>query len=133
MFLDEVRIRVRSGAGGPGAMTFRREKFVPNGGPDGGDGGHGGDVLLVATAGLNSLSHFKGRKLVAAERGGAGRKRWRHGAEAGAVKLRVPVGTVSIDEQTGDPIGELTADGAELLVARGGRGGRGNARFSTSR
>ena len=133
MFLDEVRIRVRSGAGGPGALTFRREKFVPNGGPDGGDGGHGADVLLVASAGLNSLSHFVGRKLVSGDRGGAGRKALKHGADAEPVRLLVPVGTVAIDDRTGDTIGELTEDGAELLVARGGRGGRGNARFSTSR
>jgi GTP-binding protein len=133
MFLDEVRIRVRSGAGGPGAMTFRREKFVPNGGPDGGDGGQGADIVLVASAGLNSLSHFKGRRLVSGDRGGSGRKTLRHGADADAVRLLVPVGTVAIDDQNGQLIGELTEDGAELVVARGGRGGRGNARFSNSR
>jgi GTP-binding protein len=133
MFLDEVRIRVRSGAGGSGAMTFRREKFVPQGGPDGGDGGDGADVILVATRGLNSLSHFKGHRVVAGERGGSGRKANKHGADADAVRLLVPVGTVAIDDESGQLIGELTEDGAELVVARGGRGGRGNARFSNSR
>ena len=133
MFLDEVRIRVRSGAGGSGAMTFRREKFVPQGGPDGGDGGNGADIVLVASKGLNSLSHFKGHRVVSGERGGAGRKANKHGADAEAVRLLVPVGTVAIDDETGQLIGELTEDGAELVVARGGRGGRGNARFSNSR
>jgi GTPase len=133
MFLDEVRIRVRSGAGGPGAMTFRREKFVPNGGPDGGDGGHGADIVLVASSGLNSLSHFKGRRIIAGERGGSGGKALRHGSDAQSVRLLVPVGTVAIDDEGGQLIGELTEDGAELVVARGGRGGRGNARFSNSR
>ncbi|MGI8608187.1 MAG: GTPase ObgE [Candidatus Dormibacteria bacterium] len=133
MFLDEVRIRVRSGAGGSGAMTFRREKFVPQGGPDGGDGGNGADVVLVATSGLNSLSHFKGRSLISGDRGGSGRKSNKHGSDAETVRLLVPVGTVAYDDQTGQLIGELTEDGAELVVARGGRGGRGNARFSNSR
>ena len=133
MFLDEVRIRVRSGAGGSGAMTFRREKFVPQGGPDGGDGGSGADIILVATSGLNSLSHFKGRRIVSGDRGGSGRKALKHGADADAVRLLVPVGTVAIDDETGQLIGELTEDGAELIVARGGRGGRGNSRFSNSR
>ncbi|MFN2465656.1 MAG: GTPase ObgE [Candidatus Dormibacteria bacterium] len=133
MFLDDVRIRVRSGAGGPGAMTFRREKFVPSGGPDGGDGGHGADIILVASAGLNSLSHFKGRRLVSGQRGRPGRSALKHGSDAEAVRLLVPVGTVAIDDESGQLIGELTEDGAELVVARGGRGGRGNARFSNSR
>ena len=133
MFLDEVRIRVRSGAGGSGAMTFRREKFVPQGGPDGGDGGNGADVVLVATRGLNSLSHFQGHRVVSGDRGGSGRKAHKHGADADAVRLLVPVGTVAFDDLTGQLIGELTEDSAELVVARGGRGGRGNARFSNSR
>jgi GTPase len=133
MFLDEVRIRVRSGAGGSGAMTFRREKFVPQGGPDGGDGGNGADVVLVSTRGLNSLSHFQGHRVVSGDRGGSGRKANKHGADADAVRLLVPVGTVAFDDLTGQLIGELTEDSAELVVARGGRGGRGNARFSNSR
>ncbi len=133
MFLDEVSIRVRSGAGGPGAVSFRREKWVPKGGPDGGDGGRGGDVILVASQGLNSLSHFKGRRLIDAERGGAGTRALRHGAAAEPVRVLVPVGTTVANAETGDLIGELNRDGEELLVARGGRGGRGNAHFSDSR
>jgi GTP-binding protein len=133
VFLDEVSIRVRSGAGGSGAVSFRREKFVPKGGPDGGDGGRGGDVILVATQGLNSLSHFKGRRMIAAERGGAGTRSLRHGAAAEAVRVLVPVGTTVANAENGDLIGELNREGEELLVARGGRGGRGNAHFSDSR
>jgi len=114
-------------------MTFRREKFVPQGGPDGGDGGNGADVVLVATRGLNSLSHFQGHRVVSGDRGGSGRKANKHGADADAVRLLVPVGTVAFDDLTGQLIGELTEDSAELVVARGGRGGRGNARFSNSR
>ena len=133
MFLDEVSIRVRSGAGGSGAVSFRREKWVPKGGPDGGDGGRGGDVTLVASQGLNSLSHFKGRRMIAAERGGAGTRSLRHGAAAEPVRVLVPVGITVANAETGELIGELNRDGEELLVARGGRGGRGNAHFSDSR
>jgi GTP-binding protein len=133
VFLDEVSIRVRSGAGGSGAVSFRREKFVPKGGPDGGDGGRGGDVILVASQGLSSLSHFKGRRMIAAERGGAGTRSLRHGAAAEPVRVLVPVGTRVAEAETGDLIGELNREGEELLVARGGRGGRGNAHFADSR
>jgi GTP-binding protein len=133
MFLDEVRIRVRSGAGGPGAVTFRREKYVPKGGPDGGDGGRGGSVFLVGTNGLNSLSHFRGRSLIAADRGGSGERSLRHGADAEDVRVLVPVGTVVTDEESDDVIGEVRVEGDELLVARGGRGGRGNSHFAGSR
>ena len=133
MFLDEVRIRVRSGAGGPGAVTFRREKYVPKGGPDGGDGGRGADVYLVGSNGLNSLSHFRGRTMIAGERGGAGSRALRHGADAEDVRMLVPVGTVVIDDESGDVIGEVRAEGDEVRVCRGGRGGRGNAHFAGSR
>ena len=133
MFLDEVRIRVRSGAGGPGAVAFRREKYVPKGGPDGGDGGRGANIFLVGTAGLNSLSHFRGRTLITGDRGGSGSRSLRHGADADDVRLLVPVGTVVMDDETGDVLGEIRADGDELRVARGGRGGRGNAHFAGSR
>ena len=133
MFLDEVTLLVRSGAGGHGVATFRREKFVPKGGPDGGDGGRGGDVILVASRGLNSLSHFKGRRLIEAPRGGPGERNLRHGADAETVRVLVPVGTVATIADTDSQVGELTEDGQELVVARGGRGGRGNAHFATSR
>lgn len=133
MFLDEVAIRVRSGAGGSGAVSFRREKFVPRGGPDGGDGGRGGDVILVASQGLDSLSHFRGRRLIAAPRGGTGGRSLRHGAAAESVRLLVPVGTSVKAAEGGDLIGEINSEGEELLVARGGAGGRGNAHFADSR
>ena len=133
MFLDEVRLRVRSGAGGPGAVTFRREKFVPRGGPDGGDGGKGGSVYFIATRGLSSLSHFKGQRMIAAERGGSGTRNLSHGASADDVKVLVPVGTLVKDAATEELIGEVAKEGAELLVAKGGRGGRGNSRFADSR
>jgi GTP-binding protein len=133
VFLDEVRIRVRSGAGGSGAMTFRRDKYVPRGGPDGGDGGRGGDVILVASHGLTSLSHFKGRRLVAAPSGGAGARNLRHGAAADAVRVLVPLGTAVKDAESEELIGELNREGEELVVARGGRGGRGNSHFADSK
>ncbi|MEA2645903.1 MAG: GTPase, partial [Chloroflexota bacterium] len=133
MFLDEVRIVVRSGAGGPGSVSFRREKYVPKGGPDGGDGGRGGDVFLVGSQGLNSLAHFRGHRLVASERGGAGGRSLRHGADADDVRVLVPVGTVAHLADGTEVLGEITADGEELLVARGGKGGRGNAHFADSR
>lgn len=133
MFLDEVVIHVRSGAGGSGSMTMRREKFVPRGGPDGGDGGRGGDVVLLASRGLSSLSHFKGKRSFTALDGGAGSRNLRHGADADPVRLLVPVGTVVHDALSGDLLGELTADGEEIEVARGGHGGRGNAHFAHSR
>jgi GTP-binding protein len=133
VFLDEVRIRVRSGAGGAGAMTFRRDKYVPRGGPDGGDGGRGGDVILVAGQGLTSLSHFKGRRLLAARSGGAGARNLRHGAAAEPVRVLVPLGTTVKDAASEALMGELNRDGEELVVARGGRGGRGNSHFADSR
>jgi GTPase len=133
VFLDEVAIRVRSGAGGSGAVSFRREKFVPRGGPDGGDGGRGGDVVLVASQGLNSLSHLTGRRLVAAMRGGAGGRALRHGAAAESVRILVPVGTSVKAVEGGELIGEVNREGEELMVARGGAGGRGNAHFADSR
>jgi GTP-binding protein len=133
VFLDEVVIHVRSGAGGSGSMTMRREKFVPKGGPDGGDGGRGGDVILVASRGLNSLSHFKGKRSFSAMDGGNGSRNLRHGADADPVRLLVPVGTVVHDALNGDLLGELTADAEEIEIARGGHGGRGNAHFAHSR
>jgi GTP-binding protein len=133
VFLDEVAIRVRSGAGGSGAVSFRREKFVPRGGPDGGDGGRGGDVTLVASKGLDSLSHFSGRRLITAQRGGAGGRALRHGAAAEGVRILVPVGTSVRAAEGGELIGEINREGEELLVARGGAGGRGNAHFADSR
>ncbi|MHB8507919.1 MAG: GTPase ObgE [Candidatus Dormibacteria bacterium] len=132
-FLDEVTIHVRSGRGGAGSVSFRKEKFVPNGGPDGGDGGRGGDVFLVGTTGLNSLSHFQAKRSFAAMPGGAGSRNQRHGADAEPVRILVPVGTVVRDAVTEDPIGEVDGEGVEVLVVRGGKGGKGNAKFAGSR
>jgi GTP-binding protein len=133
VFIDEIKVRVRSGRGGAGALSFRHEKHVPLGGPDGGDGGRGADVYLVASGGLSSLSHLKGKRLVSGGAGGKGSRNHRHGADAESVRVLVPSQTVAHDLETGDVVGELGADGDELLVAKGGRGGRGNAHFATSR
>ncbi len=132
MFVDEVEIHVRAGDGGRGCVSFRREKFVPRGGPNGGDGGRGGSVILEADEGLGTLLDFRYRRHYAAPRGGHGEGSDRHGANGGDLVLRVPVGTTVRERDTGLLLGDLTADGERLEIARGGRGGRGNARFATS-
>jgi GTPase len=131
-FVDEATIRVEAGNGGPGALSFRREKFVPLGGPDGGDGGDGGSVYLVTDLGLNTLSDFRHTRLFRAPHGEKGGGKDCTGA-AGADKfIRVPLGTRVEDADTGELIGELTQEGQRLLVARGGKGGAGNTRFKSS-
>jgi GTP-binding protein len=131
-FVDEVRITVTSGDGGRGCVSFRREKFVPRGGPDGGDGGKGGDVVLVADRNLNTLLDYRYRREIRAERGAHGGGAGRTGAQGQDVELRVPVGTVVRDEAgDGTELADLSRPGERLVVARGGRGGRGNARFAT--
>jgi GTP-binding protein len=133
-FVDEVDIHVAAGHGGRGAMSFRREKFVPRGGPDGGNGGPGGSVFLVATANLNTLLNYRFEKSFSAGRGGHGQKANRTGKKGEDVFLDVPVGTV-VYERQGDElvqVADLTADGQQLLIASGGIGGRGNATFATS-
>ena len=132
MFVDEVEIHVRAGAGGRGCVSFRREKFVPRGGPNGGDGGRGGAVILEADEGLGTLLDFRYKRHYTARRGGHGEGSDRHGANGADLVLRVPVGTTVRERDTGLLLGDLTADGERLDVARGGRGGRGNARFATS-
>ncbi len=132
MFVDEVNIFVKAGDGGRGCVSFRREKYVPRGGPDGGHGGHGGDLVLEADEGLTTLLDFRYRRQYAAKRGEHGRGSDQHGASADDLVLRVPVGTVVRERDTGLVLGELTAHRQRLVVARGGRGGRGNAAFSTS-
>ena len=132
MFVDEVEIHVRAGDGGRGCVSFRREKFVPRGGPNGGDGGRGGSVILEADEGLGTLLDFRYRRHYTAPRGGHGEGSDRHGANGGDLVLRVPVGTTVRERDTGLLLGDLTADGERLDIARGGRGGRGNARFATS-
>jgi GTPase len=132
MFVDEVDIFVKAGDGGRGCVSFRREKYVPRGGPDGGHGGRGGDLVLEADEGLTTLLDFRYRRQYAADRGGHGQGSDRHGASADDLVLRVPVGTVVRERDTDLALGELTAHGQRLVVARGGRGGRGNSAFATS-
>ena len=130
MFHDRARIHVQAGRGGDGALSFRREKHVPKGGPDGGDGGPGGDVVLVADPDLRDLSSFRTRQWFKAGKGGAGGGSGRHGATGAPVELRVPVGTQVLDEDE-QLVADLAAAGARVVLARGGRGGRGNRRFAT--
>jgi GTPase len=130
VFHDRVRIIVRSGKGGDGALSFRREKYVPKGGPDGGDGGRGGDVVLVVDAALRDLSPLRGRRVFAAGRGGRGRGGRRHGADGEPVEIRVPLGT-QVHDADGSLVADLVGAGGRAVVATGGHGGRGNARFAT--
>jgi GTPase len=132
MFIDRVKIRVRGGGGGGGVTAFRREKFVPRGGPSGGDGGRGGDVWLVADSSLNTLLHLRYNPEHTAARGGHGEGSNRSGREGEDVLVRVPVGTQVHDAETGDLLHDLATDGERWLAARGGRGGFGNAHFATS-
>jgi GTP-binding protein len=132
MFVDEVEIFVQGGDGGAGCVSFRREKFVPRGGPDGGDGGDGGSVVLLAHASITTLLDFRYQRHYQAERGQHGQGAHKQGASGADTVLRVPVGTAVWDRDEAAPLGDLAAPGAQLLVARGARGGRGNARFATS-
>ncbi|HXH63906.1 MAG TPA: GTPase ObgE [Mariprofundaceae bacterium] len=130
-FVDEVKIEVRAGHGGAGSASFRREKFVPKGGPDGGDGGRGGHVILEASRDRNTLQELYLRKRIMAENGGSGAGRNRHGRDGEDVVLKVPVGTIVKDED-GHVLADLAADGGQWIMAKGGRGGLGNSHFATS-
>src|SRR5437870_7001208 len=132
MFIDEVKIYVKAGDGGNGCLAFRREKYVPHGGPSGGDGGRGGDVYLVASPHQNTLLRFRYNPEHKAERGRHGEGSNRSGHEGKSIELDTPVGTVVYDAETGEKLHDFTEPGERFLVARGGRGGRGNARFATS-
>ena len=135
MFVDEVEIHVAAGHGGRGAMSFRREKFVPRGGPNGGDGGHGGNVYLAAHANLNTLLNFRFKKEFEAERGGPGEGSNRTGRSGHDLTLNVPVGTQVFELRGEDGyvlVADLTTQGEPILIAKGGLGGQGNARFATS-
>ena len=131
-FVDEATIRVLAGNGGHGCLSFRREKYVARGGPDGGDGGHGGSVYLVADAGLNTLADFRVARKFKAEVGQGGAGRNMTGKSGEDLEVRVPQGTVVHDVDTGELICDLTADGQRQMVAEGGRGGLGNTRFKSS-
>jgi len=132
MFVDEARILVAGGDGGDGSLSFRREKFVPKGGPDGGDGGHGGSVVLVADPELNTLLPFRFNSRFQAERGRHGQGANRAGRSGADLEISVPVGTVVSDEDGLAVLADLSVPGQRFVAARGGRGGRGNARFATS-
>ncbi|MEI3230650.1 MAG: Obg family GTPase CgtA [Gordonibacter pamelaeae] len=136
MFIDKVRIHVKGGDGGAGCMSFRREAHVPKGGPDGGDGGHGGNVVVEADASLSSLIEYRFKHHFKAERGTHGKGSRMHGATGEDLVLKVPVGTVVREyfeesKETGELIADLTHDGERVTVAEGGMGGRGNIHFVT--
>ena len=134
MFVDEVEIHVAAGHGGRGAMSFRREKFVPRGGPNGGDGGHGGSVYLVANPNLNTLLNFRFQKIFEAENGAHGEGSNRTGKDGKDIELEVPVGTVVYEKRDDQyvQVADLTRKEERVLLAKGGLGGRGNATFATS-
>jgi GTP-binding protein len=133
MLVDEAQIYVRSGTGGNGMVHFRREKYVPRGGPDGGDGGRGGDVVLEVQATLNTLRAFRFKQKYIADNGGHGGPKKMSGRSAKDLIIPVPPGTIVRDANTGDMIGDLVEDGQRLIVCKGGRGGRGNIHFVSSR
>ena len=132
MFVDEAKIRVKAGDGGNGCVAFRREKFVPRGGPSGGDGGRGGDVIMESSERHNTLVHFRFNPEYKAERGRHGEGSNCTGREGETVVLKVPVGTIVYDELSGELVHDFTGPDEHVIIARGGRGGRGNARFATS-
>lgn len=132
MFIDRARIFVQSGKGGDGMSSFRHEKFVPKGGPNGGDGGQGGNVVLVADRNVNTLVDFRFRRLFKAKPGGKGEGSNKYGRNAEDLVITVPLGTIVKDEETGQVMADLSRDGQRAIVAKGGRGGRGNWHFRTS-
>src|ERR1700756_383115 len=132
MFIDEATIRVKAGDGGNGCMAFRREKYVPRGGPSGGDGGKGGDVIMESSERHNTLVHFRFNPEYKAERGRHGEGSNKTGREGANVILKVPVGTIVYDQETGEKVWDFSHADERIVIAHGGRGGRGNARFATS-
>jgi len=132
MFVDEARIFIAAGGGGNGCVAFRREKFVPRGGPSGGDGGDGGSIYLESSQHLNTLLKFRYNKEFRAKRAGHGEGSNRHGKNSEDLVITLPVGTLVVDEATGEKLFDFDAPSMRFLAAKGGRGGRGNARFATS-
>ena len=132
MFADRAKITVISGKGGDGHVSFRREKYVPDGGPDGGDGGNGGSVIFVIDKGLNTLTDFRHVRKYAAEHGEEGKKKNCHGKNGADVILKVPEGTIIKDAETGKVIIDLSGDTTEYCILKGGRGGNGNQHYATS-
>lgn len=132
IFVDEVTIDIKAGSGGNGSVSFRKEKFVPRGGPSGGDGGRGGDVILEADSNLSTLLDFKYQRVYPAKRGGDGATKDMIGKDALDLVLKTPIGTVATDIVTGQVLADLTKHGQRTIIAHGGRGGRGNAHFASS-
>ena len=132
MFIDEAKIRVKAGDGGNGCLAFRREKYVPRGGPSGGDGGKGGDIIMESSERHNTLVHFRFNPEYSAQRGRHGEGSNCTGKEGTDILLKVPVGTILYDDETGERVHDFTHPDERVVVARGGRGGRGNAQFATS-
>ncbi len=132
MFIDEAKIRVKAGDGGNGCMAFRREKFIPRGGPSGGDGGRGGDICMESSERHNTLVHFRFNPEYKAERGRHGEGAKKTGRDGEGIVLKVPVGTIVFDEDTGEKVHDFSRADERVVIARGGRGGRGNAQFATS-
>lgn len=132
MFVDEAQIEVLAGRGGDGVVSFRQEKYINRGGPDGGDGGKGGDVIFEATHNANTLHDFRHKRRIKADSGRPGGKKNMTGANGDDVLIQVPVGTIITAADTGEILGDLTQSGQRVIVARGGDGGRGNARFKSS-
>ena len=132
MFIDEAKIHVAAGGGGNGCVAFRREKFVPRGGPSGGDGGRGGDIILLSDPHMNTLLKFRYNPEYRATRGGHGEGSNCHGKDGADNTVTLPVGTVVYDLTTGEKLWDFDTPGMEVIAAKGGRGGRGNARFATS-
>ena len=131
MFVDHVKVYVRGGDGGDGMVAFRREKYVPNGGPAGGDGGKGGNIVFMVDEGLRTLMDFRYKRIFKADRGTHGMSKNQHGAKAQDTIIQVPPGTVVKDADTGETIADLVEQGQTAIIVRGGRGGRGNSRFAT--
>ncbi|NPA11228.1 MAG: GTPase ObgE [Epsilonproteobacteria bacterium] len=129
MFVDNVKLKLKSGKGGSGCVSFRREKFIPKGGPDGGDGGKGGDVVVICDNNTHTLSHFKGKTLLKAKNGKGGEGRKKHGADGEDLILKVPPGTVIKDANTNEVLLELTKAGEKKILLEGGKGGLGNWHF----
>lgn len=131
MFVDRAKITIKSGKGGNGAVTFRREPFVPEGGPDGGDGGNGGNVVFLADENMRTLMDFKYRKKYEAEDGQNGMKKKRYGKDGEDLIIKVPIGTMVIDEESGKIMMDMTSHGQSFVAAKGGKGGKGNTKFAT--
>ena len=133
MFADRAKIIIKSGKGGNGHVSFRREKYVPNGGPDGGDGGKGGDIIFEVDENVNTLSNYRYRRKFEAESGEEGRKRNSHGKKGSDLVLKVPAGTIIKDAQSGKIIADMSGKNRRQIVLQGGKGGLGNQHYATSK